>query len=260
MTTAARDQKLPKLDFDWDRFDRAIQYVMTKEQQINTALITGRGEPTLYLDHLEGLIQRLRVSFLTELQTNGTKLALLAGHQLGSFWYAGLTTIALSVCSMDPERSNQIMGIKEDFNFHDLIGRLRDKFTIRLLYLLTAQDIDPEHRDAKWFASTINKAKELGAHQITFRPVSTPDWGGDPEIRQWATKHGDRADYGHIFDGIGTKLWSMSWGGQIYDVGGVSVCYADCLTDKPELDQPRSYIFDGKHLRYSWQYGGALIF
>lgn len=59
---------------------------------------------------------------------------------------------------------------------------------------------------------------------------------------------------------LGKKIATYHWGGMIFDVNGMSVCVADCLTEDPDTFEPRSWIFDGKHLRYSWQHKGAIVF
>jgi hypothetical protein len=49
-------------------------------------------------------------------------------------------------------------------------------------------------------------------------------------------------------------------GAIVYDYRGQNVCLTDALTIEPETDKIRQLIFfpDG-HLRYDWQYKGAIL-
>ena len=111
--------------------------------------------------------------------------------------------------------------------------------------------------------SVLMDAKSLGVHQVTLRLIGKPDASINPRAAAWVDKHGMQWAGKHILkvmEAYGHPLATYHWGGKIFDFEGLSVCVADCLTEDPGKFEPRSWIFDGKHLRYSWQYKGALVF
>ena len=121
----------------------------------------------------------------------------------------------------------------------------------------------PNADDTDIMENIIADAQELGAHQITFRLIGKPDVCKNHEAAAWVDKNGYQEEGYRILTSVGElgkKIATYHWGGLIYDVNGMSVCVADCLTEDPNKFEPRSWIYDGKHLRYSWQHKGAIVF
>jgi hypothetical protein len=260
MTDACVDEK--PIDFDWRRFDKACRYVSkTNERGTQTALITGRGEPTLYPSHLTKILRRLDLCFpCIEIQTNGVLYKELPWEEYKMY---GLNTIAISVCSFDSKQNNDIMNIKKEFDVRDCIQYLSSLgFTIRVGYQLTAATTPPrgQWKDWLWFENTIQDAKKLGVQQLTFRQIGKPDKTSNQEVFDWVENNRDKNNYNGLLNEMGVKLSTYHWGGMIYDIKGMSVCIADCLTENPDTFEPRSWIFDGKNLRFSWQHEGAIVF
>ena len=58
----------------------------------------------------------------------------------------------------------------------------------------------------------------------------------------------------------GTKLLELPHGAIVYDVNGQNVCFSNCLTrtDNPENIRQLIFFPDG-HLRYDWEYKGAIL-
>ncbi len=58
----------------------------------------------------------------------------------------------------------------------------------------------------------------------------------------------------------GAELMRLMHGAIVYDVDGQNICFSTCLTPDPSLKELRQLIFfpDG-HLRYDWQYPGAIL-
>jgi hypothetical protein len=58
----------------------------------------------------------------------------------------------------------------------------------------------------------------------------------------------------------GHKLMKLIHGGVVYDYEGQNVCLSNSLTIDPNTEELRQLIFfpDG-HLRYDWQYEGAIL-
>jgi len=261
------------VDFNWRRFDKAMRYV--SNQGVQTALITGRGEPTLHTKHLFEITKRLNKYFPNvELQTNGIRYDDIVNRDnphKHSLVLNGLNTVCISACSLDPEINRAYMGIKdEDFNIRDLVSKvIDDGFTVRLsLQMTNAFFLFPGKKTTdEIFKDIIADAASLGVHQLTFRMIGQPDnqTESGKKASDWIKKHcpsqfAVESSLRRTLVATGTKIATYHWGGVIYDVDGVSVCLADCLTESPEKFEPRTWIFDGKHLRYSWQYKGAIIF
>jgi hypothetical protein len=260
MTEACADEPLG--EFDWRRFDKACRYASrTEDRPAQIALITGRGEPTLYPGHLGTIINRLDKVFpCIELQTNGILYKELPWEEWKLY---GLNTIAISVCSLNSAENNIIMNIDKQFDVRDCIQYLAGLgFTIRISYQPTSLTTPTGEmwKDWNWFENTILDAKQMGAQQITFRSIGTPDKTKNKEAYEWIEKYRDRNNYNDLLSAMGRKIGTYHWGGMIYDIKGMSVCVADCLTENPGTFEPRTWIFDGKNLRYSWQFEGAIVF
>lgn len=276
MTGACADTSQP--EFDIPKFLKAIRYV---ERDVRDVLITGRGEPLLYPDHLDLIVGLLNEHFPNiELQTNGILYNSTPWEQLQTH---GLNTVAVSVASLNDTMNCAIMGIRAlqpqplgntviltKFSVRDAIRTLARRFTVRVSYQLSLRDgpyyLTDEGQTLKvcstgeWFYNTIEDAKKLGVQQITFRKIGKPDRSSNDKATEWVETYGDQRDYTEVLARLGKKLATYHWGGMIYDINGISVCLADCLTESPDTFEPRSWIFDGKNLRYSWQYEGAIIF
>ena len=61
-------------------------------------------------------------------------------------------------------------------------------------------------------------------------------------------------------DANGKHLLNLVHGAKVYDVNGQNVCLTNALTINTNQDEIRQLIYfpDG-HLRYDWQYEGAII-
>ena len=53
---------------------------------------------------------------------------------------------------------------------------------------------------------------------------------------------------------------SLPHGAEVYDVAGQNVCISNCLTIEPDTDNLRQIIvFPDGHIRYDWNYEGAIL-
>ena len=99
---------------------------------------------------------------------------------------------------------------------------------------------------------------------MTIRAVKTSENPEDERIFQWTKKHqiSDKKlnEIYRFIEKNSRKLMTFSYGAVVYDFNGQNICLSDCLTIKPETDELRQLIFfpDG-HLRYDWQYKGAVL-
>lgn len=97
-------------------------------------------------------------------------------------------------------------------------------------------------------------------------PVTSTDRApeGPTDVYNWIGENGLTPEqYQSIrgyFDENGTTLLSLMHGAKVYDVSGQNVCFSDCLTKDGFTEDVRQLIFfpDG-HLRFDWQYAGAIL-
>ena len=231
-------------------------------------LLTGKGEPTLYPEQLTDYLKYLqKYDFpILELQTN----AILFSEQEEKYdkylkdWYdLGLTIISISVVHYDPEK-NRANYVPEKKTYPDL-GKLIEKlhkigYSVRFSVVLIKDHIDTPKEAAKM----VEMASKWGVEQVSLRPVAAPE---ESESEKYTTDTVNMmltpkkiADINSWAENNGKLLLTYGHGSRIYDINGQNVCLTDCLTIKPMTDDIRQMIFfpDG-HIRFDWQYKGAII-
>lgn len=108
--------------------------------------------------------------------------------------------------------------------------------------------------------------KLIEVEQLTIRPVNKPDFDRATNLTawEWTNKNcvtPEQVDaIAEFLRATATPLMMLQHGAKVYDFGGQNVCLTDCLTIAPQDDDLRQLIFfpDG-HLRYDWQYPGAIL-
>ncbi len=234
-----------------------------------TALITGKGEPTLVPHQkLVNLIKTLyQYTPVVELQTNG---ALLTNKKVKDYAQAGLSTIAISCASRDNKFNYQVMsgGIGKSWSLEEKCRLvIKNNLILRLAVVTTKGGIG----DLASFLDFIKWMKTLAPRnyplQLTVRKMGLPFQYQLKTVRgKKVTKFvkENQVDTTLIWKYLknhGHKIITFSWGYEVFDYQGVAVCVSECLTIKPEEDTIRSAILypDG-HLRYSWEFPAAVIF
>jgi pyruvate-formate lyase-activating enzyme len=257
------EQKLS--DVNWRNFEIACKYA--EQSDVSTVLITGKGEPTLFpevvTDFLEHL-QRYDFPFI-ELQTNG-----LAFQQRGDEytrylkeWYElGMTTVALSIVHYDDKLNQEIYTPYGNYpHLEKTIGMLHGEgLSVRLSCMMAKGYID----NVESIDQLVDFAKENKVEQLTVRRVEKPENSRDEAAANWVTEHYlPKEDIDNIrdyLDNNGTRLMELPHGAVVYDYKGQNICLNNCLTIDPKGETIRQLIFfpDG-HLRYDWQYEGAVL-
>jgi molybdenum cofactor biosynthesis enzyme MoaA len=259
--------KLEEVNFR--NFEKACQFA--KMSGVSTVLLTGKGEPLLYLKHITNYLQVMysyNFPFI-ELQTNGIDLPKIS-KQLFKQWYnLGLTTISLSCAHWTGDKNRAVFGKRyNDLKYYiDLIHA--QEFSVRVSCVMLDDMIDDVAR-VKYFAK---RCKEWGVEQFTIRPVcndvtiTAEDRDNNStkyKIYKWIEKHKlsrDRTEeIEKYFENEATLLLELVHGAKVYDYKGQNISINTCLTSSTDPDNTRQLIFspDG-HLRYSWSYRGAIL-
>lgn len=262
MTGKELSHKLPNVN--WHNFEKACR--LAQVNNVSTVLFTGKGEPTLYPEQITKYLEYMkRFEFpLIEIQTNAIvfqdfnkyKKHLQKWHKLG------INTIAISIADYRKEKNKIIFTPTSEyidldkviFNLHK-IG-----FSVRLSCVLIKDFIDSTN-EVKNLAEF---CKKNNVEQLTIRSIRAPQHSEDKSVLDWTKKHEmPKTNLNKIYQYIeknSKKLMTFSYGAIVYDFNGQNVCISDCLTIKSETDKIRQLIFfpDG-HLRYDWQYKGAIL-
>lgn len=256
-------QKLPEIN----ERNFKIGCRFAKDSGVSTALLTGKGEPTLFPDQVSGFLDHLRLYCFPfmELQTNG----ILLWQRKKKYekhlrdWYGyGLTTVAVSIAHYEKEKNWEIFQPNGKYmNLVGLISHLHSiGFSVRLSCTMFKGGIDTVPEVKKLIAF----AKKNKVEQLTITPVRAPQKSENPKVAQWVAEHelDETMQWAmkESLDSSGKKLLTLAHGATVYDVDGQNICLSDCLTIKPSPEEVRQLIFfpDG-HLRYDWQYSGAIL-
>lgn len=257
--------KLPEPN--WRNFAKAC--LLAQKAQVTTVLVTGKGEPTLFPEQLTSYLEALSpFAFpFVELQTNGIPIAEgRVGDEVLARWYAlGLTTVIVSVTGADAALNREIYLPTKDayIDLPALVARLhRHGFAVRLGCVAVREGVSTPAKLQELMAF----AKAHGVEQVTVRPVTTPDpeTVQDRAVYDWSVAHAvPDAQWRALVDWVearGKRLMALVHGAAVFDLAGQNLCLSNCLTLKPEEEELRQLIFfpDG-HLRYDWQYTGALL-
>ena len=256
-------------EINFRNFEIACQFA--ERAGVTTAMLTGKGEPTLWPEQIQHYLMLLHRRFpFIELQTNGLTFArdderAISDSQLREWWLAGLTTICLSVVHWEEEANRQIYTPHRPLYSWLImaIHRLHEiGFSVRLNCILIRGLVD------SWTAveGLIAFAQKEEVEQLTFMPVNSAGRSRDDERQEWARKHQltkhSLLDIESHLENEGNPLMDLAHGARVFDYQGQNVCLSNCLSKETYTDKSvmRNLIFfpDG-HLRYDWEYQGAIL-
>ncbi len=241
---------------------------LAKMSGVTTAMITSKGEPTLFPEQVTRYMEALRpfeFPFI-ELQSNGIVLLQKRDRYktyLDHWYECGLSTVAVSIVHFDPEKNREIYvpHMKSYIDLPELVRLLHGHgFSVRLTAVMVNGYID----DVETMEGLIRFATEHDVEQLTVRPVNRPGSTRNDEVSRWI---GDNYLPENKLQSImewlqekGTHLMTLQHGAIVYDVDGQNVCLTDSLSIDSGGEDIRQLIFfpDG-HLRYDWQYKGAIL-
>lgn len=235
--------------------------------KVETVMLTGKGEPTLFPDQLGQYLQLLKDAEKhfqytvpsVELQTNGIRIASRPEvyDPLLSHWASiGLDLAAISVVSFDEAKNRAIYTPyqRRYISLSELVDRLHQHgIRARLACIMMKGIVDTP----PLVAQMIEFAKEIGADELTLRPVNRPETTKESTVVDFIDGHlltqkqkGDIADYLYR---VGRVIDEMSFGATIFDIGGQNVCLTNSLTEDQDGKDLRQLIFypDGQ-IATSW--------
>jgi molybdenum cofactor biosynthesis enzyme MoaA len=254
---------------NWRNFDIACR--LAEKAGVMTAMLTGKGEPTLFPDMITEYLEAIQLKYnfpIIEIQSNGLNAGRDKLDDYLKRWYdLGLSTFAISVASHKEEHNRQVYTPKGQYiNLEATIAKLHAiGFSVRLATVMVKGMLDkPADID-----DMIRFARANKVEQLTFRPVNQtakPDKDNvkDKHIYDWTTVNRIPKDHVLILQeyvaAIGTPLMHLPHGATIYDVSGQNVCMTNSLTLSTNPDEIRQLIVfpDGK-IAYDWQHVGARI-
>src|SRR3989344_5196379 len=256
--------ELKEPEVNWRNFDIACR--LAKQSGVTTVMFTGKGEPTLFPEQITKYLDKIeKYEFpIVELQTNGTKLSEDSGTNDLKYWYArGMTTIAISIVHYDPDKNREVY-LPHKKKYTDLallIKKLHDlHFSVRLTCIAANGFID----SAEKVKNLVSFAKENRVEQLTITPVNKPETILNKEAWNWTNSHHlteeQLKDIIRLLKAEATPIMTLAHGAIVYDLYGQNICLNHCLSVQPDAEEMRNLIFfpDG-HLRYYWQYPGAIL-
>jgi hypothetical protein len=243
------------------RFRTACRLAETVGMQ--TALLTGKGEPTLFPKQVEQYLKLLmgyRIPII-EMQSNGLLIPkYFKSGTLGYWRDLGLSLVCISITHWNAEKSNRLMDAADkDFCFWDAVDQLNDLGIAVRLNCTMLKDGICTTDDAMQLLSL---AQEHNVAQVTLRDVARPNLSDSQGVYEYCKAQYAGADplLLHYFTTIGTPLLDLPHGVKVFDVNGQNVCVSNCLTDTRDPNDIRQMIYfpDGR-LMYDWKYAGARI-
>lgn len=259
----------PKAEpINWRNFEIACK--LAENCGVQTVLLTGKGEPTLYPTVIDEYLYRLnkRNFPFIEMQTNGIRIGEGAfdslGRSLEGWRDLGLTTICLSMAHYDSIQNRFIYQPDKDegyMNLTSVIKRIHDAgLMVRLSCIALNGFIGTEKR----LIDLIDYCRENKVKQLTVRPMTNPKHTEDNEVSKWISEHHltkkDQFNMMEYLESHGTPLLKLAHGATVYDVDGQNVCWSTCMTESTNVDDIRQLIFFGNgEIRYSWTYNGAIL-
>jgi hypothetical protein len=232
------------------------------DRNFEDLILTGTGEPLLNMNFLNRVAcwnKSVSKPFRwIEIQTSGItfnpdKFKFLRNT-------LGVSTISLSLSNIfdsdiNADTNQTPVGLKVDIDA--LCAKIKEwGFNLRLsLNMWSCYDsISP--------SVIFNRAKVLGANQITFRILYTSDDKSSPQ-NIWIKKHlyKGKADIDGYIIKKGCKLETVSFGAIRYDVEGISTLLdQDCMVTNPINDVRYLVLRPNCHLYTRWDKEGSILF
>jgi len=257
-----------------DYFNR-LQFA--RDNGCNVVVLTGTGEPVQNMKFIEFFSEvnsTLKTPFKSiEVQTTGV---LLDFEKLAKLRKFGVTTISFSISNIfDNDRNLELIGCNEKLRFdvYETIKMVKQfGFNLRLSLNLV-NDYDVVIKDGnsvgknlienwRMIKSVINKCKELGADQVTFRKLYKSELNS--EIDNWIEKNASKNFYDELVKYVknyGKFLGVLPFGPSVYNIEEMSICVdSDCMSE--EIKDTYKYLIlrENAHIYFRWETKSSLVF
>ena len=242
-----------------DYFNR-LQYA--RDNGCNVVVLTGTGEPIQnpdFLDFFCKINNTLQTPFKSiELQTTGV---MLNDEILAHLRNIGITTISFSISNIfDNDRNLDIIGCANHlkFNVFETIKLVKKHdFNLRLSLNLV------NDYDSVTVCEVIERCKELGADQVTFRKLYKSDLNND--IDKWIENNASAYFYIKLIEYVeekGNFLGYLPFGPKIYDIDEMSVCVdSDCMAEEVHKNTFKYLVLrENCRLYTRWNTKSSLVF
>lgn len=257
-------EKYSLLDYDF-QFKKRLKFA--RDNNCNTAMLTGTGEALQnirFLMDFAAINQSLPNPFLwIELQTSGV---MLTDENLAFLKYTiGVDTISLSLSNVfDSKRNTEICGTSEKlaFDIDVLCKKIKEYgFNLRLSLNMTKDydEVSP--------STILDRARELGANQITFRKLYFSAFSENNEeakVDMWVRDNKmNNMKYGELRTFIKNNseaLEVLPFGATKYSNSGMGIVLdEDCMSKEVKDTYKYLILREDCHLYSRWDDKGSLI-
>ncbi|OGO86842.1 MAG: hypothetical protein A2Y24_00010 [Clostridiales bacterium GWE2_32_10] len=242
---------------------------LANRSNVDTVMITSRGEPTLFPDQISDYLRNLKeFNFpFIELQTNGIPIAQRKEYYekyLKEWYKNGLTTITISVVSHRAEVNKKVYMPKHDsyIDLPELIRYLHSfGFSLRITCVCCKDMMDTPGE----ILNLINFAKDNKVEQLSLRPVN--DEFRRESAALWIKKNKltdeQKAGIKTFLEENGVRLLELERLGTVYDVFGQNVFFSEPLSKKTRDTNPENgrqlIFFQDGHIKYEWEMNGGIL-
>ncbi len=245
-------------------------YRLAYRNEVDTLIITGKGEPTIYPEHITCYLKEAHYNGFDfpfiELQTNGIQIH--DGHvgpETLKMWYElGMTCLLVSVCHYNPAYNKNIYTPRRKRGYIDLAKVAEIARNAGIDVRLCCVGLDGGIDNPTDLHKLLKYAKEIGVSQLTWRPVNVPDKSEDPKVLKWTEKffikRNQQDAIQNWVERHGVLLRKLAHNAVVYDVAGQNLCLTGCLTQMPEEEIGRQLIYyaDGR-LYTDWECRGSIL-
>ncbi len=256
--------ELIKQSIEYKDYFNRLQFA--RDNGCNVVVLTGTGEPVQnkdFLDFFSEMNSKLQTPFKSiEIQTTGV---MLTDEYLGHLREIGVTTISFSISNIfDNEKNLKVIGCNEKLKF-DVFETIKlvkkHDFNLRLSLNLV-NDYDIYSVD-----EVLNRCKELGADQITFRKLYKSELNND--IDKWIENNASKLFFDRIVSYVNFYeqnhpnqfLGTLPFGPKIYDINDMSVVIdRDCMSEQSKDTYKYLILRENAKLNFRWEFKSSLVF
>lgn len=241
-----------------DYFNR-LQFA--RDNGCNVVILTGTGEAPQnfrFLEFFSKTNSKLQTPFKwIEIQTTGV---LLNKEKLEKLRLLGITTISLSIWNIfDNDKNLELIQCNDKLRFSfEEIAKLSKELGFNLRISLNLVNDFDNHS----VQDVLDRCKELGANQITFRKLYKSE--SDTDIDEWIDKNKSKTFIDEIEKYVpenGKYLGKLPFGALVYSIDKMSVVVdSDCMNEEIKDTYKFLILREDCHLYSKWEDEASLIF